>query len=80
MTHYEREAISFVNHNMPKHAAVHALLGVAYELRTTNMLALNHTLRLMVQEGRLGTQGEELLREVDTDILERLGYSAWVTR
>ena len=69
---YERQARSLLNQHMFEHATVEALLGISYEQRTANLLALNRKPGLMQQCGPLDQDGENFLSEVSTQVLERL--------
>jgi hypothetical protein len=72
MPDYTTTAINHLRDFLPEHAIVDAVLGVAYEQRTANLLALNHLLEPMLQNGTLDADGTELLTNVSTQILERL--------
>lgn len=70
---YERDTYGLLNERMFGHAVAEALLGVAYELRTANLLALDRTLMLMQQDDTLDEEGVDLATKASAQILERLG-------
>jgi hypothetical protein len=82
MPDYHPHAREYLNDHMYEHATVTAVLGVAYEQRTANLLALNQLLvldrmpGLMLQNGVLGGSSTELLAKVSAQILDRLNLTA----
>lgn len=76
MPEYAIDATNSLRYDMPECAIVHAVLGVAYEQRTANLLALDHMPGLKQQAGTLTGGGEELLLQTSEQVLERLGFKA----